>query len=185
MAKLPARMVILMRHAKSDWEAGHESDMERRLNLRGQRDARNMAAWLKSQLAGLSSEIGGGPGSGQAPVKLLVSPARRTRETATEIRQALPKATMVIEQSLYLASLPELIELVRSHADECLLVLGHNPGLEDLVWQIDPDVEARCAHSKIFPTCAVYGYRIDGVFAQSEGRCSYLFHQRPKMLTNG
>ena len=168
MGKLPGQTIILMRHAKSDWGSGHQSDVERTLNLRGRRDAQMMADWLKPRLKG--------------PVKLLCSPAQRTRETSLEIVRAIPHAALVIEDSLYLASLTELIQAVRSHADACLLVVGHNPGLEELLRYIDPEAEGRCTQPKIFPTCALYAYQISGVFAQPGWACSYLYHQRPKQL---
>ena len=40
------RLLILMRHAKSDWSDSSLSDHDRPLNSRGQRDAPRMANWL-------------------------------------------------------------------------------------------------------------------------------------------
>ena len=41
--------VIIMRHAKSDWDGSARADYMRPLSLRGERDARRMGAWLAEQ----------------------------------------------------------------------------------------------------------------------------------------
>jgi phosphohistidine phosphatase len=72
------RTLILIRHAKSDWEHPALDDHDRPLNARGQRSAPRIGAWLAAQ--------------GLAPDAVLCSTARRTRETWQGIATRLPGA---------------------------------------------------------------------------------------------
>lgn len=192
MEKLAQRTIILMRHAKSDWSTNLD-DIDRPLNLRGERDALKMANYLKTKLPDR--------------VKVMASTARRSRDTATTLVRVLPHATMVSEDLLYLASTRTLFNLIEDNeSEECLILVGHNPGLEELVGYIDPDLGSRGRSGKTFPTCAVYAYLVgNGETIGSAGQplhrpesrlgrppgnqqgkgdwdFRFLFHQRPKDL---
>ena len=129
------RQLLLMRHAKSDWNVPGLGDKDRPLNARGKSTAPTMAIWLFEH--------------GLLPDLILCSSAVRTQQTlALMIEQweslrltnpaiSLPK--MRIEDKLYLASDSDILSLARSVAsdslsgDPCsLMVLGHNPGMEIL-----------------------------------------------------
>ena len=176
MEKLPQRTVILMRHAKSDWKA-NLVDIDRPLNARGEGDALKMASFLTTKLSG--------------PVKVVSSTARRSRDTARTLVNALPQATLVVEDLLYLASPCALFKLIEDNdSEECLVLVGHNPGLEELVEYVDPDLLSRAGIRKIFPTCAVYAYLVSNSAKdgpkdrqrKADWDFRYLFHQRPKDL---
>src|SRR5262245_4368645 len=75
-------------------------------------------------------------GLGFRPELLLSSPAQRALETLAGVRGALGAARRVDEdETLYLASAGGLLAKLQSlsDADEQVLLVGHNPGLAELV----------------------------------------------------
>ena len=141
---LPHRLLVL-RHAKSSWSNAYLADHERPLAPRGRRAAEAMAA----HLAGLDP-----------PALVLCSTARRTQDTLDFVRPHLPETTEIhIEDDLYGAPAPLLLARLRHVPDGTpgVLLVGHNPGLEDLVRGLgrhgDPGLIAR-VHAK-FPTAAL------------------------------
>lgn len=112
--------LILLRHAKAaaDDPGG---DRARPLAERGRQASQAVAAWLKT--------------NGPAPELVLCSPALRTRQTLALILPAWPQAPKVAyEDGLYLAGARQL--LARLHevpaGTATVLLVGHNPGLQDL-----------------------------------------------------
>ena len=130
----------LLRHAKSSWDDPKRSDEERPLNKRGRRDAPRMARWLVENT--------------EPPRKLVISPARRTRETADAIIAAfgLPGDAVVIDKRLYLADPGMILTVATEHGFDNVLVIGHNPGLHDVACRLAAKHEVpRLEH---FPTAA-------------------------------
>ena len=123
------KRLTLVRHAKSSWAAPASPDRDRVLTDRGERDARMMGRRLVARKA--------------RPSLLVSSPAARAQATARAIAAALayPAEFLQFEDQLYLASLDELIELVRGQRDDFsdLMLVGHNPGLTDLVNRLLPE----------------------------------------------
>ena len=120
------RRLVLMRHAKSDAADQQQSDHQRTLNERGRKDARRVAAWL--------AEIGA------VPDLILCSSAVRTQETASLVAEQYPEPpTVLATDALYLAPPADVLRTVRSDGCDArvLLVIGHNPGLADLVASLD------------------------------------------------
>ena len=113
------RRLLLLRHAKSSWSEPDLPDRERPLAKRG----RHAAAALGARLAR----------RGLAIDRVLCSPARRTRETLAllALDPAIPVSYVEI---LYLASARTLLARVRRLPPRvhCALVIGHDPGLEQL-----------------------------------------------------
>ena len=115
------KTILLLRHAKSDWGDRDMADIDRPLNRRGQAAAPVMAAWIAEH--GLSPDL------------VLCSTARRTRETLALVRPALTgDVPEVLDEALYLAEVPVLLARLRGLDDAVgtVLVIAHNPGLEDL-----------------------------------------------------
>ncbi len=117
------RQLLLLRHAKSPSDDPSLSDHARPLNAAGRRTAQLM----RGALGGL----------GVAPELVLVSSARRTRQTleALEPWAAAPAPPRVrVLDSLYLASGDQVLAVLRQVGDlaERVMVLGHNPGLHEL-----------------------------------------------------
>ncbi len=120
---MPAATKILglLRHAKSDWDAAAARDIDRPLNARGRDAARRLGGYFKFTTTMWDL--------------VLCSPAVRTRETAMRIESALAAALdPVFDDRLYMASSADLLALIRRLDDAygSVLIIGHNPGLHDL-----------------------------------------------------
>jgi phosphohistidine phosphatase len=115
------RTLVLLRHAKSDWD-GDQADIERPLARRGQREAPEVGRWLTGNLPDLALAV--------------VSPARRTLSTwqlvAAELASEVPSR---VDDRIYEASVGDLLDVVRELSPDAAsaMIVGHNPGLEELV----------------------------------------------------
>lgn len=140
------KRIIIMRHAKSDWSAGAGSDHERPLNPRGKREAPLVAAALRA--------------SGVIPERVLSSDSTRTRETWAHMADQFEGAEVTYDAKLYLAgidatraALAALDDVLREAPREttAVLVLGHNPGWEDMVTELARRrIELKTAHAAVF-----------------------------------
>ena len=68
--------LLLLRHAKSDWDTDAGSDIERPLAKRGRRDAPRIGEWLRER-----PEL--------HPERVIASPAERARETAVLVLETI------------------------------------------------------------------------------------------------
>lgn len=119
-----SRRLILMRHAKSDWNTGVD-DHARPLNRRGRRDAPRMAEALLE--------------ADWVPELVLSSDSARTTETWELMADAFPTPVVLRRtRALYLAGLGTLQEVLAGIDDEVrtILALGHNPGWENAASQL-------------------------------------------------
>lgn len=139
-----SRELLLLRHAKSDWSQGVE-DFDRPLNVRGQNDAAHIGRWAHQQ--------------GLHPDRVFSSPAQRAAQTAAALCAHIgyPAAEIAWDTRIYLASIPTLLEVLADiPADIRLLVLiGHNPGLEDLLVYLTPAAEQHRRSAKLLTTAAL------------------------------
>lgn len=121
MTSADRRTLIAVRHAKSSWD--HDvDDHDRPLSGRGRRDADALGRLLVEQ--------------GLQPDLVLCSTAARTQETWERARAVGAKAGEVrLVRGIYHAWVPELVRIVRETPEEVatLLMLGHAPGIPDLV----------------------------------------------------
>lgn len=139
--------LLLLRHAKSSWDDPRLGDFDRPLAPRGRSDAPRIGGALEAR--------------GWHPLMALVSPATRTRETwqllAAELKHP-PNPTF--RDGLYEASADLLLGEVQRAPEivTTLLVLGHNPGLEDFAQRLasesSDDTALRQLHKK-FPTAGL------------------------------
>ena len=139
------RTLLLLRHAKSDWGDPGLPDHDRPLAPRGVRAGPRILAHLEAEAR---------------PDLVLCSSARRTRETLALVRPGLGDTPDVrIEDDLYGA--PAAAILTRLHRVDppvrSVLVIGHNPGLEDLTVALagDADEAALEQLQRKFPTGAL------------------------------
>ena len=117
----PVRTLLLLRHAKSSWADPSLADVDRPLAPRGEKAARAIARYL------LEKRV--------HPELVLCSTSRRTRQTFEAIEPSLGRDVPVeYEQELYGASSGELLARLRTVPPEIvtLLVIGHNPGMQEL-----------------------------------------------------
>lgn len=106
--------------------------------------------------------------AGVRPDLVLCSPSARTRQTLERIARGLPEATPVlVEDELYAASAPALIERLRALPDglETVLVIAHNPGLQDLARLLAGRGTALARLDEKFPTGALATLDFDGPWA--------------------
>lgn len=117
----PEHTLVLLRHAKSDW-SGDQPDLARPLAKRGRRLAPDAGRWLATHINGFDLAV--------------VSPATRARSTWDLVAAELdtPPPTR-IDDRVYAAPDRELLAVVRELPDDLktVVLVGHNPGLEDLV----------------------------------------------------
>lgn len=167
------RELLVMRHAKSSWDVPLASDAERPLAPRGRRDAPRMAEWLA--------------GAGLIPDRIICSPAVRARQTADAVmvRFDLPAAAIRHETCLYGAGLDVLRQVIEAAIREArrLLLVGHNPALDELVTWLCPEPLPRTGAGKLMTTAAIAHIGLptaDGPLAPGCGRLHTLM--RPKTL---
>ncbi|MFF4349946.1 SixA phosphatase family protein [Streptomyces sp. NPDC001530] len=123
----PLRRLVVLRHAKSAWPDG-VADHERPLAPRGRRDAPAAGRALA--------------GADCLPDLALCSTAVRARQTwELAAAQWGTPPPVRLDRRLYGADVPELLEAVREVPDQVrtLLLIGHNPGLEELVLELAGD----------------------------------------------
>jgi len=124
------KTLTLLRHAKSDWSDAVPRDFDRPLNERGRRAARTMGAYMAAE--GLRFD------------QTVASPAARVRDTLDEVAKPYGEALApMFDPRVYLASVSTLLDLVRATdaGVERLLLVGHNPGLEELALELAADDE--------------------------------------------
>lgn len=112
--------LILMRHGQAERQAATGGDFERGLTQRGRDDATLMGRLLAAK--------------GAAPELVLVSSARRTRETFDAASAAFPKARVEFRRDLYHAEPEDVMTALEDEGEGAgtVMVIGHNPGLHEL-----------------------------------------------------
>ena len=118
----------LLRHAKT--ELGHAllADFDRPLAERGRRDAPRMAAYMHAEAI--------------APDLVLCSTALRTRQTLELVLEGLVSDArgprILFDDGLYLAESAALLGRIQrvTPAVGHVMVIGHNPGLHELVLRL-------------------------------------------------
>ena len=140
------KVLYLLRHAKSSWADAGRGDFDRPLSRRGQEASRRLA----QRLAAL----------GVRPTLILCSSARRAEETLAGIRGGLDAgATIRMRKDLYEASAATILAMVRGLDDAAdrAMVIGHNPGLEDVARALAErgEVDARRRIFTKYPTSAL------------------------------
>lgn len=121
------RRLTLLRHGHAEASASG-GDSDRALDESGRNEVTTAAAALARL---------------EKPTRLIVSSARRTRETAAILTQILALQAAQIEYlpELYLASTGTLRRVIDAQPDEHtqLCLIGHNPGLSDFVFETLPE----------------------------------------------
>jgi phosphohistidine phosphatase len=115
------RTVFLLRHGKSSWSDSTLADVDRPLAPRGERASKRIAKYMRRKKV--------------RPALVLCSPSVRTRQTLEAIQPSLAKRCSVeFLPELYAASERELLERLQALPDSVgsVMLIGHNPGLQDL-----------------------------------------------------
>jgi phosphohistidine phosphatase len=116
------RHLLLVRHGAATAKAPSGNDSDRSLTQEGREAIAVLGARLRAER--------------RRPELALCSPARRTRETLDLLVSTLgPVGEVAVEEQLYNADVSTLLDRLRLVPPErgCVLLVGHNPGLEELV----------------------------------------------------
>ena len=135
--------LILMRHGKSDWSK-RLSDFQRPIKKRGFKESARIGRWLGEQ--------------NLVPDLIISSPAMRARETAETVAENMDYDSENIfwNDPVYMADVNDLLDTIAITSEECqrLMLVGHNPGMEDLLFYLNEDVEVP-EDGKIMPTSTI------------------------------
>ena len=119
------KTLLVLRHAKSSWNDSALADHERPLNSRGRRDGQRMGSLMREHQL--------------IPDVIISSDAIRARATAEAVAESADYAgEIMLDPRLYLASPADILAVLRTVQGtkaECVMIVGHNPGLEALVAQ--------------------------------------------------
>lgn len=122
------KTLTLLRHAKSGWDDSIPRDFDRPLNVKGQRAAETMGRHVRQ--IGLRFD------------HVVASPAVRVTQTLDHFTRGYGETLAPAwDRRIYLASAVTLLDVARELPDAAdhALMVGHNPGLEDLVLTLVPD----------------------------------------------
>jgi phosphohistidine phosphatase len=91
---------------------------------------------------------------GIRPALVLCSPAKRARQTLELVAPALGAPEVQIEERIYGSSADDLLELLQSLPNTLasVMVIGHNPGLQELAVVLVKASAARTMMTERFPT---------------------------------
>lgn len=167
------RRLTLLRHAKSSWDDSVPRDFDRPVNARGLKAARTMGRYLRDE--GLDFD------------HVVASPAVRVVETLDGVQDAYGQTLKPVwDRRIYLASCVNLLDVVKETPDSVgsLLMVGHNPGLEDLVLMLVPGGDAlRGSVEEKYPTAALAEMSFDGSWsALAPGGATLTRFVRPRDL---
>jgi phosphohistidine phosphatase len=158
------RELLILRHAKSDWDSGASRDFDRPLAKRGRKDAPRVGAWLYRE--------------GMVPDLVVSSPAERARETALKVCKSmdLKKKKIVWDDDVYDAGLGQLLGvLARCPPDaSVVLLVGHNPGLEELLTYLAGEEAEVPADGKLLPTAALARLEMPDDWSSLPAGCAQL-----------
>ena len=138
------RELLVLRHGKSDW-TGRTPDFDRPLAARGRKAARRIGHWLRE--------------GDLLPDRVLSSPALRARQSAERVCLAAGLESVRIdhEPAIYEASLDTLLEVLAAIPPRAAraLIVGHNPGFEELVRHLGAGSLAKWEAGNLMPTAAL------------------------------
>lgn len=163
----------LLRHAKSSWKDSDLDDHDRPLSKRGRQTAKTIAAYFRR------AKI--------APDLVICSTAARARQTLDAIAKAIGSPKAVLERGIYDVTQQKLWNQLwhLPESADCVLLIGHNPGLHDLALELADPGSAGLAPPRggKFPTGAMASFRFDGAWkALQPHRAVLLSFRRPKAM---
>jgi phosphohistidine phosphatase len=139
------KRLTLVRHGNADWKDSSVADFDRTLNRRGTGESEAIARRLLEQ--------------DLMPDLLLASAACRTTQTAEALAREFGMSTRRVhrDEQLYLARAEDLIRVIQTTGGRVghLMLVGHNPGLSELMRLLTadvtlPDLGTACACTMTF-----------------------------------
>ena len=136
------KTILVLRHAKSSWDDPDCADHDRPLNKRGEKDAPWMGKLLKKAKL--------------LPDLIICSTAKRARKTVEAVAdKAGYKGEIQYTGDFYMADPEDYLKALQNVSDECdcVMVVGHNPGMQELVSELS-------GRDETFPTAALAQLRL-------------------------
>jgi phosphohistidine phosphatase len=159
------KTLFLLRHAKSSWDDPELADFDRPLNNRGRKAAKFIGELIADR--------------GIAPRMIVSSPAERARQTAELVTKSADLPKVRFDDRIYEASALSLFHVIGEFPDDRdpILLVGHNPGMEELLRLLTGQVHE-------VPTAALIGITLDVPrWSDIAVSCGHLeFIVRPKDL---
>lgn len=139
-----SRTLILLRHGKSDWST-NDDDFDRPLKKRGRNASLQAGEWLRENRL--------------IPDFVITSSAKRAVQTA-ELAcgpMAIKKKEIYKQKHIYLATAEELLLVLEDCPEQAerVMLVGHNPGLEELLYFLVGGRISIPEDGKIMPTAAL------------------------------
>jgi phosphohistidine phosphatase len=164
------RQLLILRHAKSDRDAA-VADFDRPLARRGLEEAPRAGGRIAAR--------------GWPPDHVVSSPAMRARQTALAVARVLgfAEAAIRFDDRLYLAPRRALLDVLADCPAQAarVLVVGHNPGLEELLEYLADAPPPRDARGRLLTTAALACLETEAPWAEpARGRARLLGLLRPR-----
>ncbi len=161
------KLIVFLRHGKSDWTAAYDTDHERPLAKRGRRASRRMGRFLAK--AGLSPDL------------IISSTAKRAHDTARIASEAGSwDCALETTDGFYLCDARDVISALRRLPEECerVVVVGHEP-----TWSEAVSLLIGGGHIRV-PTAAMSAVEPLGeAWADlAPDSCRLLWHVPPRLL---
>lgn len=138
------KRLLIMRHGKSDWSSNARSDFDRPLAKRGVKTAGKIGKWILQ--------------NGHSPDIIVSSPALRAKSTTRLVCEAInrPESEIIYDERIYDADVEDLLAVISDHVvSKNVLLVGHNPGLDELVDYLANKTPERNKQGKLMTTAAV------------------------------
>ncbi|MBR1777218.1 MAG: histidine phosphatase family protein [Alphaproteobacteria bacterium] len=143
-----SRHLYLMRHGKAQKSKKTDHDVFRSLDRRGCRDVKKIRKLMRDRRL--------------QPDLILCSPAVRTMETLMKLKKIFTRAEIVFMDALYMADADEMLQILRRTGSDKydVLVIGHNPGLQEFLplicdWDLTREDPHQHRIADGFPTSAL------------------------------
>ena len=166
------RELLLLRHGKSDWSVGVD-DFYRPLKDRGKRAAQRVGVWLAQQ--------------NLVPDVIVSSPAERALVTAEKACKAMGNGAQDIQKDerIYEAGLGDLLKVLADCPADAgrVMLVGHNPGLEELLEWLVIDSVPVPEDGKLLPTATLARLQMPADWGALIAGCAQLHSiTRPGLL---
>ncbi len=161
MNRTLCRELLLLRHGKSDWTQAC-SDFQRPLKGRGKHAAERMGRWITQQQL--------------IPGQIISSPAVRALSTARRLSKSgrFDAVEILQDQRIYEADASDLLQVLAElePATQRVMLVGHNPGLEDLLIYLAANQIP--ASDKLMPTAALATLNMPADWTRLTRNCAQL-----------
>jgi phosphohistidine phosphatase len=166
------RELLILRHGKSDWPAGID-DFDRPLKKRGKLASARIGRWLRD--------------NDLLPDRVLTSTAKRAIDTTRRVCEAMGIVPDEIEENpdLYHAEPETLVAILRRQPESAkrVLIVGHNPGLEELLEALADTPVSPYDDTGRMPAGALAVLRLPGAWPETApGTASVVTLIRPREL---